>query len=377
MTKIYVIRHAEAEGNLYRRMHGHYDGLIVPNGYRQIEALEHRFSSVHIDACYSSDLRRTMKTAEAIYKPKGLELITNPALREISIGGWEDMPFGYLERLPNGELNKFNNFPFEFVGDGAETFHQVCERMTGIITEIARENDGKTVAVFTHGCVIRALIYALFGNGDGDMSLAGHSDNTAVTYFDYEDGFFKKGYFNDNSHLDESISTLAHQHWWRGEKDKDHNMWFKPVGTDSETYIEYRKDAWELVFGSLKGFDGPGFLSDARRTTGGDPNALAYGMIGTNVAGMIQLHPARDKEFSAGYIPFLYLREQYRNNGLGVQLIGYAASYFRKLDRKSLRLRVSPNNGRAVRMYERYGFYKIGEESGKSGRTWLMEMRMD
>ena len=26
MTKIYLIRHAEAEGNLYRRIQGHWDG---------------------------------------------------------------------------------------------------------------------------------------------------------------------------------------------------------------------------------------------------------------------------------------------------------------------------------------------------------------
>ena len=32
MTKIYLIRHAEAEGNLYRRIQGHWDGSITPLG---------------------------------------------------------------------------------------------------------------------------------------------------------------------------------------------------------------------------------------------------------------------------------------------------------------------------------------------------------
>ena len=44
MTKIYLIRHAEAEGNIYRRMHGQYDSRITPNGMRQIAALEKRRS---------------------------------------------------------------------------------------------------------------------------------------------------------------------------------------------------------------------------------------------------------------------------------------------------------------------------------------------
>ena len=34
MTTIYLIRHAEAEGNLYRRIHGWYDALITENGFR-------------------------------------------------------------------------------------------------------------------------------------------------------------------------------------------------------------------------------------------------------------------------------------------------------------------------------------------------------
>ena len=33
MTTIYLIRHAEAEGNLHRRIHGWDDALITENGF--------------------------------------------------------------------------------------------------------------------------------------------------------------------------------------------------------------------------------------------------------------------------------------------------------------------------------------------------------
>ena len=42
MTTIYLVRHAEAEGNLYRRIHGWYNSLITENGFAQIKALEDR-----------------------------------------------------------------------------------------------------------------------------------------------------------------------------------------------------------------------------------------------------------------------------------------------------------------------------------------------
>ena len=90
MTTLYLIRHAEAEGNLYRRIHGQYNSLVTTNGYRQIKALEQRFSDIKIDAVYTSDLFRTMTTARAIYVPKNLPLNTRPDLREMAMGEWED-----------------------------------------------------------------------------------------------------------------------------------------------------------------------------------------------------------------------------------------------------------------------------------------------
>ena len=84
MTQIYLVRHAEAEGNLYRRVHGWYNSLITENGYTQIQALERRFASVHLDAVYSSDLFRTMTTAKAAYASKGLTLQIEPRLRKCS-----------------------------------------------------------------------------------------------------------------------------------------------------------------------------------------------------------------------------------------------------------------------------------------------------
>ena len=59
MTTIYLVRHAEAEGNLYRIAHGHYNSCITDDrGCRQIRALAERFRDVPVDAVYASDLIR-------------------------------------------------------------------------------------------------------------------------------------------------------------------------------------------------------------------------------------------------------------------------------------------------------------------------------
>ena len=46
MTTIYLIRHAEAEGNYYRRIQGHWDGHITGLGMRQITALAERMKDI-------------------------------------------------------------------------------------------------------------------------------------------------------------------------------------------------------------------------------------------------------------------------------------------------------------------------------------------
>jgi len=66
MTKIYLVRHAEAEGNLFLRCQGHIDTRVTPRGEKQIAALKARFADLPLDACYSSDLKRARQTAAAL-----------------------------------------------------------------------------------------------------------------------------------------------------------------------------------------------------------------------------------------------------------------------------------------------------------------------
>ena len=146
MTTVYLIRHAEAEGNLYRRVHGWYDSLITDNGYRQIAALRGRFADIHIDAVYSSDLFRTMTTAKAVYLSHGLELHTDPGLREISLGAWEDKPWGELERCDAMNLIRFNHSSPDFRVEGGETFAQVQARLKGTVLRLAAAHPGQTIA---------------------------------------------------------------------------------------------------------------------------------------------------------------------------------------------------------------------------------------
>ena len=75
-TTVYIIRHAEAEGNVYRRCHGQYNALLTTRAYKQLPYLAKRFENVPLAAVYSSDLFRARVTAQAVAEPHHLSVET-------------------------------------------------------------------------------------------------------------------------------------------------------------------------------------------------------------------------------------------------------------------------------------------------------------
>ena len=142
MTRIYLVRHAEAEGNLYRIAHGHYNGLITARGYKQIAVLQQRLAHIPIDAVYSSDLFRTRTTATAAYLPRHLPLHTDPNLREVNMGVWEGHTWQSLRMEDEARIVDFNRHLDRWQVPGGETARQVLDRFLPALTKIARENDG-------------------------------------------------------------------------------------------------------------------------------------------------------------------------------------------------------------------------------------------
>ena len=61
--KIYFVRHGETDMNARNMFYGWYDADINEKGIAQAEELRAAFETIHIDAIYSSDLKRAYHTA--------------------------------------------------------------------------------------------------------------------------------------------------------------------------------------------------------------------------------------------------------------------------------------------------------------------------
>lgn len=378
MTKVYLIRHAEAEGNLYRRIHGQYNSKITQRGHRQIAALEKRFAQIPVDFIYSSDLFRTIKTAGAIDKSHGLELALTPQLREVGMGVWEDLTWGEVERFEKEQLDHFNNAPVQWKIDGCEAFDTLQKRMTRAILKIAEKHDGSTVAVVSHGSAIRAFICGILGIPPHEIRRVKHCDNTSVTLLNIDGDNVDVEYYGDNSHLPEALSTLANQKWWRENIAFDStNLRFVPfdLTNDAGRYLRYRRSAWEDVCGPQNG-DADKWLAEAKSHAQAHSRAVSMSLIYDTAVGAIELDTKKSADEKTGIIEFLYMESAYRRTGIAVQLIGQAVSVYRSLGREKIRMNVSEKNEKALGYCEKYGFCRNGTFNDICGKHYVMELNI-
>jgi len=206
LTRILLIRHAEAEGNLHRLAHGHFDGKITEHGYRQIELLIQRLEKANLAAVYASNLTRAKTTAAAICDAYGLALCAMERLREVSIGEWEGLSWKEIEERWPEQLGYFLSDPAKWRIEGSESHFDLQARITGCIKDIAKAHDGETVAIICHGIAIRAFVSGLMGYPSDEITKVPRCDNTAVTMMVFENEELKLEYYGDNSHLNNEHS---------------------------------------------------------------------------------------------------------------------------------------------------------------------------
>ncbi len=161
-TRVLLIRHGETPWNRDRRWQGHADIPLSAEGVEQAARLAgHLGKGAPVRALYTSDLQRAHATAAAIGKALGLDPIVDPAWREMEVGSWtglsrEEIKERFAEewkRIAGGE---------DVRRGGGETFAEFSARIVAALGRTRDAHSQDTVAVVTHGGVIRAaLLYAL------------------------------------------------------------------------------------------------------------------------------------------------------------------------------------------------------------------------
>ena len=369
MTEIYVIRHVQAEGNLYRLMQGHWDGDVTAVGEKQRDALSLRFRDIPVDAVYSSDLFRARFTASAITRYHDLPVRCDRRLREINVGPWESRPFANIQYEQPELMDAFMHDTASFRLPGAETFREVQERVLEALYEIAEANPGRTVVITTHGVAIRCMLTKLMGVPLDDRETVPIFHNTGVSHLYYENGRFTVDTVDDASHLppelmqsSASVTVLRH-------------VYVDP-GQYRALYERCYADAWTSAHGNLNGFEPEPYYRAARDHYRRDPESVCLLYDGDVFAGLLDLDTARGEHAGYGWVSLLYLCPEYRRRGLGVQLLGGAVTKYRTLGRRAVRLYAAEDNTAALAFYRANGFAELSRAPGTNGELLLMEKQI-
>jgi broad specificity phosphatase PhoE len=134
---------------------------------------------VNLVAVYASDLSRASDTAEPIARAHALEVITDPAFREIDQGDWEGLPIAAIrERWPD----LWGPARHHVARPGGETPEQVQKRALEGLARVVKRHPSGTVAIVSHGGTIRWIAAAALGYDlRGSARIRGLSNGGAIT----------------------------------------------------------------------------------------------------------------------------------------------------------------------------------------------------
>ncbi len=206
-THMTVVRHGETAWNADGRIQGHQPVPLNDRGRTQAKLLGERLAPEEIDAIYSSDLLRTMETAETIAEGLGISIEQDSDLREWSLGVLEGkrpedsraahpaVVDAYERRDPDGEIT------------AGETIRARYARTTSCLKRIARNRPGQKVLVVTHGGVLDDLYRMV-----NEIPLGGAPDfnlyNGGIHRFEVTDDRWTMTVWGDIEHMKE-VGSLA------------------------------------------------------------------------------------------------------------------------------------------------------------------------
>lgn len=157
-TRFWLIRHGETEEWARQRCCGSFDVALSPNGRLQIARAARALKSEPITVVFSSPLSRALEGARMIADECSCPCEVLPALREIDFGDFEGRGYDEIAARYPAEYRSWMEDPARVTFPNGESFSMLRARVLDAFSDIAKQRAGETVAIVSHGGVIRALI---------------------------------------------------------------------------------------------------------------------------------------------------------------------------------------------------------------------------
>ncbi len=214
--RLIFVRHPETEANVKRLIYGRTDSAYSEKGEASVEKVVNHMADKHIDAIYSSPLRRAAFLAEAIAEnhsdgSRKLEVIKDDRLQEMHFGIFENKTNKEAEELYGEGYDQFWHDFANFDVPEGENLGQVKERVVDFLNcicangttkkslrELMKEDPEKvleqqhkksrTVIIVAHALVIKSALSFLLNM---PLDKIWHIDiqPAAIVQVSYHNGF--------------------------------------------------------------------------------------------------------------------------------------------------------------------------------------------
>ena len=207
MVKLLIVRHGFSITNKARVFTGQNDVELSEEGYSQASSVcKYIYENFKVDAIYSSDLKRAKDTIKPLAKRIGLEIKTEKGIRELDVGIWQGVAIDDVRRDYPSQFEAYRTDPANNGCVGGENFTDMSKRAIPVFERIAKENDGKTVVVATHGGVIRVATCYFRGLDVYRVKDIPICPNASLMIVNFENGKFSIEKESFSSFLEEQIT---------------------------------------------------------------------------------------------------------------------------------------------------------------------------
>ena len=157
--KLILIRHGETLWNKEGRVQGTSDIELSDIGTNQAGLLASSLKNQHIEAIYSSPLKRALQTAQIINDFHSLHIHTYKELMEMNQGIFEGLSFKELMNDKKDFLKKWIADPASVKMPEGESLTELQDRAWRIMEHIISQ--GKNALVVSHNFTIAAILCRL------------------------------------------------------------------------------------------------------------------------------------------------------------------------------------------------------------------------
>ncbi|MGG4608026.1 2,3-diphosphoglycerate-dependent phosphoglycerate mutase GpmB [Providencia sp. Me31A] len=163
MLQVYLVRHGETEWNLARRIQGQSDSPLTATGRLQARQVAERIKSEGITHIITSDMGRTLETAQIIASVCGCEITTEPRLRELNMGVLEQRAIDSL----TSEEEQWRKSLIDGTHGGripqGESMEELYTRMFAALNSCLDLPEGSRPLLVSHGIALSTLISRIMG----------------------------------------------------------------------------------------------------------------------------------------------------------------------------------------------------------------------